>query len=135
MTDLEIVQAAYGAFARGDVDTFLSFLHDDVRWEDWPDNHAQKAGVPYLAARRGKAEVPGFFGALAGIELRGLEPIRFLSGLGAVAVEVEISFVVKSTGKLLTDQEVHLWSLEGGKVTRLRHYADTAKHIEANRAG
>jgi len=30
------------------------------------------------------------------------------------------------------DEEIHLWTFnDAGKITRLRHYTDTAKHIAA----
>ena len=134
MTNLEIVQALYAAFGRGDAAAFLSHLHDDVGWEAWDANEAQRAGVPYLIARNGKAEVTGFFAAAAGLEMHDLKVLGFLTNENQVAVEVEIEFTVKATGKRLRDQELHLWTLAGGKVTRLRHYIDTAKHIAANRA-
>jgi len=39
---------------------------------------------------------------------------------------------VKGTGRRYRDEELHLWTLnDDGKVTRLRHYTDTAKHIAA----
>lgn len=132
MTNLEIVQSMYAAFGRGDADTFMSHLHDDVRWEQWDSNEAQRAAVPYLLPRNGKASVPGFLAAAGGLEMHDLRVLSFLANENQVAVEVEIEFTVKATGKRLRDQELHLWTLAGGKVTRLRHYIDTAKHIAAN---
>jgi ketosteroid isomerase-like protein len=33
------------------------------------------------------------------------------------------------------DEELHLWTFnDNGKVVRLRHYVDTAKHLDARRA-
>ena len=132
MTNLEIVQSLYAAFGRADLETFLSYMHDDVRWEQWDANEAQRAEVPYLVARAGKANVTGFFAAVAGLELHDLKVLSLLSNESQVAVEVEIECTVKATGKRLRDQELHLWTLAGGKVARLRHYVDTAKHIAAN---
>jgi len=49
-----------------------------------------------------------------------------------VAAEFEIEFEVPDTGRRVRDQEIHLWTFDDhGQVTRLRHYADTAKHIAA----
>ena len=37
-------------------------------------------------------------------------------------------------GRSYRDEEVHLWTFNAdGKVARLRHYLDTAKHIQAFR--
>jgi ketosteroid isomerase-like protein len=135
MNKVETVQLLYAAFGRGDVEGFLSHLHENVRWEEWSSNHAQLAEIPYLAPRVGKAAVAGFFAAAAGLELHELQVLNLLAGGDDVVAEVEIEFTVKATGKRLRDQELHLWSFAGDKVTRLRHYVDTAKHIAANRPG
>lgn len=134
MTNVDLIKSVYAAFSRGDLEGFLRDLHDDVEWEAWSDNSAQRAEVPYLVARKGKTAVPGFFAALSGIELHRLELLDFLAGENSVAVEVEIEFTIKASGKRLRDQELHLWSLADGKVTRMRHYVDTAKHIASQRA-
>src|SRR4051812_9479202 len=55
------VAAIYAAFARGDVPAVLDRLADDVAWEEWADNSAQRAGLADLAPRHGRDEVAGFF--------------------------------------------------------------------------
>jgi hypothetical protein len=45
---------------------------------------------------------------------------------------MRIEFTVKATGNRLRDEELHLWTFDdAGRVTALRHYVDTAKHIAA----
>ena len=61
MTPLETVQTIYAAFGRGDVPAIIDLVSDDVTWESWADNSAQKAGVPWLLARQGKAGAGEFF--------------------------------------------------------------------------
>ena len=51
-------------FGRGDIPAIIEFLSDNVQWEQWADNSAQKAGVPWMQARKGKD------GALNFLELR-----------------------------------------------------------------
>jgi uncharacterized protein len=50
---------------------------------------------------------------------------------------VAAEFVIEATppgGFRYRDEEMHLWTFgPDGKVTRLRHYLDTAKHIKAAR--
>ena len=82
MSNLPTVQAIYQAFGAGDGAGFLSHLADDVEWEQWADNQAVAAGVPWLQPYTGRDAVVG---------------------------NVD------------------------GKVARLRHYIDTAKHIQAFR--
>ncbi len=131
--NLDTVKQIYAAFGRGDVATILETLADDVAWEAWADNSAVKAGVPWLTARRGKAGVAEFFGVLAStMVVRRFEVLAILDGGDRVAAEFEIEFDVPSTGGHCRDEELHLWSFDdAGKVVRLRHYADTAKHIRA----
>ena len=43
-----------------------------------------------------------------------------------VAVPIHLELRVKSTGKIIKDLEAHLWTFDAdGKVTRMRHLADT----------
>ncbi|MEI2693077.1 MAG: hypothetical protein V9H69_26505 [Anaerolineae bacterium] len=55
-----------------------------------------------------------------------------MAGDNQVAAEIEIALKSPVTGRGLRDQEMHLWTFDdNGQVIRLRHYADTAKHIAA----
>jgi hypothetical protein len=60
---------------------------------------------------------------------------RFLSLMAGdyqVAAEVAVEFEVLATGRRCRDEEMHLWNFDNaGKVTRMRHYVDTAKQIAA----
>ena len=135
MSHLPTVQALYQAFGAGDVPTFLSHLADDVEWEQWPDNRAQAAGVPWLQHYSGRDAVGGFFAAAGQMEIVDLQILNMMEGGGEVAV----SFILEARlpqceGRAYRDEEIHLWTFNpDGKVSRLRHYVDTAKHIEAFR--
>lgn len=131
--NLATVGAIYEAFGKGDIPAILDHLADDVRWEEWADNTAQEAGVPWLQARQGKAGALAFF-QLMGTRLQVTEfsVLSLMAGGNQVAVEFVIACDVKGTDKRYRDEEIHLWTFnEAGKVTRLRHYTDTAKHIAA----
>ncbi len=135
MSHIPTIQALYAAFARGDGPAFLENVSDDVRWEHWQRNLAQLQGVPYLQAQRGKAGVGAFLASLAAIELKSMNVHDMMESERQIAVTFSIEFVVKATGKTVRDEEIHLWTFDdAGRVIGLRHYVDTAKHIEANRA-
>lgn len=123
----------YDAFGKGDIPTILSHMADDVQWEDWADNTAQKAGVPWLARQHGKAGVLAFFQYLGTqMQVTDFQVLDMLAGAKQVAVEFIIEANILSTGGHYRDEEMHLWTFDdAGKVTRLRHYTDTAKHIAA----
>src|SRR4051794_17211919 len=59
------VAGIYAAFGRGDVPAIVGRLAEDVAWDDWADNFAQRAGVPDLVPRRGPAEVEAFFAVVS----------------------------------------------------------------------
>jgi uncharacterized protein len=123
---LEAVKEIYEAFGRGDIPAILDRLADDVQWEPWADNTAQAAGVPWLLPRSGKAGVLEFFAIVGTLKVSDFRVLSLMAGENQVAAEVEI------VTERFRDQECHLWRFnDAGKVERLRHYVDTAKHIAA----
>jgi ketosteroid isomerase-like protein len=135
MSHLPTVQALYEAFGAGDVARFMTHLAADVRWEQWDDNRAVAAGVPWLQPYSGRDAVGGFFAAAGQMEIVELRVLNMMEG----GDEVAVSFVIEAKlphcgGRSYRDEEIHLWTFDAeGRVARLRHYVDTAKHIEAFR--
>lgn len=129
---LATVGKIYEAFGRGDVPAILDCMADNVQWEAWADNSAQKQGVPWLQARQGKDGVIAFFQVLRGMSVKDFQVLSLMVGGNQVAAEIIIEVEIPETGAHFRDEELHLWTLnEVGKVTRMRHYNDTAKHIAA----
>jgi ketosteroid isomerase-like protein len=135
MSNLATVQAIYEAFGARDGAGFLGHLADDVRWEDWPDNRAVEAGVPWLRSYTGRDAVGGFLAAAAEMEITELQILNMMEGGDQVAVSFVIEVNLPNCGgRSYRDEEIHLWTFNAdGEVTSLRHYVDTAKHIEAFR--
>jgi ketosteroid isomerase-like protein len=129
---LDTVQTIYAAFGRGDAPTLLAALADDIAWEAWEvDNEAQRAGVPWLRPGRGKEAVLAFLGVAAQMKMHDLRVLGMMAGANQVAVEVAIDATMP-TGHRVRDEELHLWTFGAdGKVVRMRHYVDTAKHMRA----
>jgi ketosteroid isomerase-like protein len=124
-------QEIYEAFGRGDVVSILERLADDIQWDEWADSFAQRAGVPWVKARHGRDGVADFFTVVGGFQISHFEVRSIMAGDSQVAVEVEIEATVQGGGRY-RDQELHLWTFGAdGKVVRMRHYTDTAKHIAA----
>ena len=134
--NLSTVQQIYACFSQGDIAGILDKLDDDVRWEEWADNTAQKAGVPWLLSRRGKEGASAFFQYLgSSMQIKDFQVLSIMDGGNQVAAEFVIEADVPATGGHYRDEEMHLWTFnEAGKVTRLRHYTDTHKHILAAKA-
>ena len=130
--NLATVQSIYAAFGRGDVEAILACMAPDVKWEAWTDNHAQRAGVPWLKPQTGPAGVAAFFAYIGQWKTNAFAVKTLLTGADSVAAELEIDFDITQTGARLKEEEMHLWTFDDkGKVARFRHYGDTAKHIAA----
>lgn len=138
MTSTDVSAAAtvaeiYTAFGRGDVPAILDALAPDVAWESWTDSHAQRAGVAHLLPRRGPAQVAEFFAVIGAWTPREFTVLDVIGTGRQVVAEVRADFDLPGGGRL-ADEELHLWTFDvSGKVTRFRHYCDTAKHIAADR--
>ncbi|HRD85616.1 MAG TPA: nuclear transport factor 2 family protein [Rubrivivax sp.] len=131
---LETVQQIYSAFGRGDIPAILGAIDEDVKWEAWQNNTAQAAGVPWLKGGSGKAAVAEFFGVVGQMKFNDFRVLGMMASDSQVAVEVVLDATLPS-GKRVQDEEVHLWTVNAaGRVTRMRHYLDTAKHIAAAQA-
>jgi len=130
VSNIATVQGIYEAFGKGDVPAIQAVLADDVEWESWPDNSSVNAGVPWMVPRNGKDDVVHFFEAVAQMEVVEVQVLGMMEGGNKVAVEFVIEAKVPSSGKQFRDEEIHVWTFDDkGKVTRLRHYTDTAKQI------
>ena len=134
MSNLGTVQGVYEAFGKGDIQAILECMAEDVEWEQWGgENTGQSAGVPWLARRSGIGGVGGFFEAVAAnLEIHSFEPSNILEGAYQVAVTIGFDATAKQTGERFQDEELHSGrSTIRGKISGLRHYADTAKQIRA----
>jgi uncharacterized protein len=129
MSNIPTVQAMYEAFGRGDVPTILSYLDEDIAW----DQDTPSFGLPWYEARQGRAAIPQFFEALANsVDLYKFEPLNFLEGGNQVAGVINVGLEVKRTGKRVEDIEVHLWTFgPSGKVTRFAHVMDRHSQVLA----
>jgi ketosteroid isomerase-like protein len=124
------VNSIYDAFGKGDIHTIINYLSDDIQWEQWADNTAQKAGVPWMQARHGKEGAWEFFKMVGEWNIKEFQVLSIMGNDNQVAAEFVIEADVPASGNHFRDEEMHLWTFdEQGKVTRLRHYSDTAKHM------
>src|SRR3954452_9941562 len=127
---LATINIIYDAYVKGDIPTILNYLSDDVQWEQWADNSSQNAGVPWMQAREGKDGAADFFRIVGEFNISEFKVLSIMGNDRQVAVEFIIDAVVPNTRGHFRDEEMHLWTFdEQGKVIRLRHYTDTAKHI------
>ena len=132
MSNLGTMQKVYESFGSGDIPAILALIAEDAAWEHWDDNTAQAAGVPWYEARTGPQGAAEFFESLSVMEIHDFQVQNLMEGANQVVATIKIEFTVKSTGERVKDEEIHLWTFDdSGKISGMRHYTDTAKHIKA----
>jgi ketosteroid isomerase-like protein len=123
----------YAAFGRGDIPSILDALAEDVRWEQWDDNTAQRAGVSHLQPRTGRDGAAQFFSVVGELAFHAFEVRGLAAGDNLVVADILIDVTLPSGGRI-RDEELHLWRFDpDGRICGMRHYVDTAKHIAAQR--
>jgi uncharacterized protein len=124
---VQIVQAMYGAFGRGDVPALLAMLSDDVEWI-----HRGEIGVPYMGRFVGKEAVGKWFGLVAEADnIQAFEPREFLGGPDHVTVIGWERTQALPAGKVFESDWVHVFNVRDGKVTRFIGTYDTAASAAA----
>lgn len=121
--NVEKLQQMYAAFGRGDIDTLLANVTDDVTWG--VDTAA--AEVPTYGVREGREGVADFFATLAEyVDFKSFEPKNFVASGDEVLVTVDYDFQFRKNGKGLPVAALHRFQLRNGKVSSFRAYEDTA---------
>src|SRR5262245_11609844 len=125
LSNTETVRSIYEAFGRGDVAAILDKLDDAVEWE----STVPVADVPWLQARRGKANIVGFFQSMAPLQITRFEPHTMFEA--GDKVFVLIAFEATASGRqYLFPNNGHLWQFNAaGKVVKYDHVTDTAQMI------
>lgn len=120
MSNLNLVQGVYEAFAKGDIPTVLGFLSPDIVW-------TEAEGFPYGGTYTGPdAVLAGVFMRL-GTEWDGFAvvPEEFIDGGDVVVALGKYSGTYKATGKSFRANFAHVWQVREGKAIRFVQYVDT----------
>lgn len=121
--NVERLQQMYAAFGRGDIDTLLANVTDDVTWGI--DTAASE--VPTYGVRSGREGVADFFATLAEyVDFKSFEPRNFAAAGDEVLVTVDYDFQFRKNGKGMPMAALHRFRIRDGKVSSFRGYEDTA---------
>jgi ketosteroid isomerase-like protein len=91
--------------------------------------------LQYAGQRRGREGVAQFFSLLDGAEeIERFEPKEFLAQGEKVVVLGTYRARVKTTGRIVESDWVHVHILRDAKVQEFREFCDTAAAVEAYRA-
>jgi uncharacterized protein len=119
----KIVQEAYAAFGRGDVQGILDSLTDDVAWKGV---YGAAAYVPTSGERRGKPEVATFFKQVAEtLKFSRFEPKEFIA-TGDKVVALGNYAGTTSIGKSFESDFAMVFTLSNGKVSHFQEFCDIA---------
>ena len=119
----KIVQEAYAAFGRGDVQGILDRLDDGVVWKGV---YGAAPHVPTAGERRGKAQVGEFFKLVSEtVTFSQFEPREFVAS-GDKVVALGHYTATTSVGKGFESDFAMVFTLRNGKVTEFQEFTDSA---------
>lgn len=125
--NIRTVNVIYEAFGRGDLETILDAVSDDV---DWAVDTASTVG-PWYGPQTGKAGVTAFFKAFGEtMEVQEFTPQTFAANETDVLTVVRCRAKVRASGKETDMNLHHYFRFQDGKISYYRGTEDTAQ-IEA----
>ncbi len=130
MTDMQqegqntlVVQNAYAAFGRSDIETLLTYIADDVVWHAI---YGAGSHVPTSGERHGKAAVREFFKQLAeNVNFSRFEPQEFIA-TGDKVVTLGHYTATTPLGKSFDTDWAMVFTLRDGKVVRFLEFCNSA---------
>ena len=124
-TDL-IVQV-YNAFTKGDSARLLSYMAQDIEWDE-PD----VPGLPFAGKRQGRDSVAEFFRMVAAVQqIREFRPTEFIAQNDRVVALGHYEWTVRANGFDWGSDWVHIFTIHDGKITAFREMTDTHRAVEA----
>ena len=121
--NIAVVQGAYEAFGRGDVEAILDRLDDSVVWKGV---YGAGPHVPTAGERRGKAQVSEFFDQVAQhVNFSRFEPNEFIAS-GNKVVALGHYTATTPVGKTFDADFAMVFTLQNGKVTGFQEFSDSA---------
>ena len=122
-TNNEIIQAAYGSFATGDVPAVIAIMDPEIEWteaEGFPLYGGTFVGPQEVVERvfMRLSEIGDNFSVVA---------TQFIAEGDTVVAVGTYTWNHKVSGDPAEVKMVHVWTLENGKVTRFQQHVDTAK--------
>jgi uncharacterized protein len=120
---LDLVNAIYDAFSRGDVPGMLAMLDPQVEWNEaehvtlWPGGPVYG---PDQVAAQVLSRIPELFGDTFRIQVERLHACG-----DTVIMQGRYTATALATGKNMSVPVIHVWDVADGKVVRFQQYTDT----------
>ena len=117
-----VVQDAYAAFGRSDIQALLADLADGIVWHGV---YGAGSHVPTAGERRGKAAVAEFFKQVAdNVHFSRFEPKEFIA-TGDKVVALGHYTATTPKGKGFDSEFAMVFTLRNGKITHFREFCDS----------
>lgn len=122
LPNVSLVRALYDAFAAGDVAGVLGRMSPGIVWNE-AENFPYADGNPYIGP---EAVAQGVFArCISEWDGFAVHVDELLDAGDTIVALVRYRGVFKATGRAQNTQAVHVWRVEGGRVSRFQQYADT----------
>ena len=119
----------YAAFLRGDLDSVMRGMADEVEWV-FPG----PSDLPLAGTVRGKQAVRTWIGTLAQeIDFQVFDPYQFVAQGDTVVVLIHAEATVQRTQRRYTNEAAQVLTYQGGKVVRFQAFEDTEAIMAAYR--
>lgn len=124
-SNIGMIEKLFDAFSRGDIESILAALTDDVDWQGPVSEHADS--LPWAGRRRDREQVADYFREFAAAsQWHPMEDVAFTAAGDRVVVEGRNRNKVRATGRTYEHQWVMLFTFRNGQIARFRHYYDSA---------
>ena len=124
--NVEFVKQGFAALEKGDIPALLDMLAEDVDWQS-PVTRTEHVEITWAQQRRGREQVAQFFKELGeAVQPENFEFLEITAQDDRVVVEGRNQGSVRSTGRTYEHEWVMVFTIRDGKITRCRHYYDTA---------
>ncbi|MGY6156278.1 nuclear transport factor 2 family protein [Paraburkholderia graminis] len=129
-SNVQLVQQAYAAFGRADIDGVLQTLSENIDWFIPGPTDI----IPFVGRRHGPQEVAAFLRTLASAQTaERFEPLEFIASGDRVVVLGMQRWHVHAAGSTYEDEWAHVFTTENGNITKFTEYHDTAAEAAAHR--
>ena len=121
--NVRIVQDLYAAFGRGDIAAVLAGLDPDVTWVN-----PGPTDIRYFGTHRGpEAVTHNVFAFIAEhLDIHAMTPTDLLTKGDRVVVLLHMESTARKTGRRVTQEIVHAWTLKDGRTIHFHDYQDNA---------
>jgi ketosteroid isomerase-like protein len=129
--NITLVQSLYAAFGRGDIGTIAGAALPDAVWHV----HGRTKDHPALGVHKGPQGVQKFFEIVTETQdVVTFTPREFYAADDKVFVRGDYSWKMRKTGKSVSSEWLHMFTIRDGKLAGFDEFTDTAQFAEALRA-